>query len=688
MIATYVPPSAHPDPGTDGCSDDGSQNGVTSVENVSVEQGFCVGNTEGYRMKKKDNLRKGKWTVEEERYTNKVIEAFNAGVLELSENERGVTLRAYLAEKLGCDPMRITKKYTGASCLGKRVYHAQKQGVKVEDIEQASVELHMLEQDFRQKLQQINRKRGNSSGSFGSDNHHMVTTPAIDALLNTGPHPYLNGSMPPNIHNVNKYPYPMPMYPPSNYPPGHLVDIQLLQQMYQQQHPHVPMETYQQHIRQQYQAQQEGMEASGGKIAHAQDEGKERGAVSSSSSAEAAAAVSTSKLKQALGLGNYLQQHQSSRYPVYLAGYPPAAAVAAGMVYPPHHRHYPHPEDLSGTAAAARVVPPLAGSGGGGPGGVPQNAVVLPGLYVGASRSHHSKGGSSSGSGGGGGGGGAGNPSSKKTTSNKQGVEAGGEACSTSSESQQSGRSSASNEETQEKFDESSRNIDPQHNNKNNKNDYNHSTGRGPVVDRALALNVNAEGTATSTASVTASVQDASVPVGLSPENSPDKDKLQYSSIDASIANNPSRTTAVASNSVTTTDMAETATMDENGVEQAKKKLKVTERDSEAASSLLGFFNQLERNNSQEDLVNFFEGVTKVASVSLSPTAAEKEEEAAGRKKKNRLADGTRTGGSNTATAPSSTINDNTRAEIEVAAVPASSNDSPDNGPAPVLEDD
>eukprot|EP01032_Pedospumella_encystans_P020012 gene20012-22746_t len=72
------------------------------------------------------HLRKGKWTVEEERYSNKVIEYFNNGILRLDEHERGITLRAYLAQKLSCDPMRITKKYTGSSCLGKRVYHAQK----------------------------------------------------------------------------------------------------------------------------------------------------------------------------------------------------------------------------------------------------------------------------------------------------------------------------------------------------------------------------------------------------------------------------------------------------------------------------------------------------------------------------------------------------------------------------------
>ena len=74
------------------------------------------------------SLRKGKWTVlfvhcimintnqsnlfsfsficrlcqaEEEMYTNKVIETFNLGILKLAGHEKGITLRAYLANKLG-----------------------------------------------------------------------------------------------------------------------------------------------------------------------------------------------------------------------------------------------------------------------------------------------------------------------------------------------------------------------------------------------------------------------------------------------------------------------------------------------------------------------------------------------------------------------------------------------------------
>jgi len=68
----------------------------------------------------KKKLRRGKWTPEEEAYVERIIHDFNAGLLDVPA---GTTLRTYLSQKLNCDPMRITKKFTGASCIGKRVFH-------------------------------------------------------------------------------------------------------------------------------------------------------------------------------------------------------------------------------------------------------------------------------------------------------------------------------------------------------------------------------------------------------------------------------------------------------------------------------------------------------------------------------------------------------------------------------------
>lgn len=72
------------------------------------------------KVKQGTALRRGKWTLEEEAYVARVIQDFNSGFLDAPA---GTTLRTYLSEKLKCDPMRITKKFTGDACIGKRVFH-------------------------------------------------------------------------------------------------------------------------------------------------------------------------------------------------------------------------------------------------------------------------------------------------------------------------------------------------------------------------------------------------------------------------------------------------------------------------------------------------------------------------------------------------------------------------------------
>ena len=64
--------------------------------------------------------RRGKRTAEEETYVARVIQDFNSGFLDAPA---GTTLRTFLSDKLNCDPMRITKKFTGEACIGKRVFH-------------------------------------------------------------------------------------------------------------------------------------------------------------------------------------------------------------------------------------------------------------------------------------------------------------------------------------------------------------------------------------------------------------------------------------------------------------------------------------------------------------------------------------------------------------------------------------
>lgn len=89
--------------------------------------------------------------VEEEEYTTRVIQHFSAGLLTLPE---GATLRSYLADKLNCDPMRITKKFTGACCLGRRVYHLRdRPRASHAELEMAQAERDHLEQRFKVRIE-------------------------------------------------------------------------------------------------------------------------------------------------------------------------------------------------------------------------------------------------------------------------------------------------------------------------------------------------------------------------------------------------------------------------------------------------------------------------------------------------------------------------------------------------------
>jgi hypothetical protein len=61
-------------------------------------------------------VRAGKWCPEEESFANYLIAEFERG--SLNDCDDGCTLRCYLAKKLNCAPMRISKKFAGR-CIGK-----------------------------------------------------------------------------------------------------------------------------------------------------------------------------------------------------------------------------------------------------------------------------------------------------------------------------------------------------------------------------------------------------------------------------------------------------------------------------------------------------------------------------------------------------------------------------------------
>lgn len=108
------------------------------------------------KSKPSSRLRRGKWTVEEEAYVARVIQDFNSGFLNAPA---GTTLRSYLSDKLHCDPMRITKKFTGESCIGKRVFHpAVRCSSNAAAIDKAQAELDALERRWRRRLEMQQRE--------------------------------------------------------------------------------------------------------------------------------------------------------------------------------------------------------------------------------------------------------------------------------------------------------------------------------------------------------------------------------------------------------------------------------------------------------------------------------------------------------------------------------------------------
>jgi hypothetical protein len=65
------------------------------------------------------SLNTGIWSLEEKLYANRLVFAFEAGLLE--DYREGITLRSYLSTQLRCAPMRISKKFA-KMCIGSKTY--------------------------------------------------------------------------------------------------------------------------------------------------------------------------------------------------------------------------------------------------------------------------------------------------------------------------------------------------------------------------------------------------------------------------------------------------------------------------------------------------------------------------------------------------------------------------------------
>ena len=100
-----------------GSSSDRDDPPVTELQNSTNPQRSKSINTDS-SSSASPPLRRGKWTAEEEAYAHATIRDFNSGYLDAPP---GTTLRTYLSQTLECEPMRITKKFTGDASIGKKV---------------------------------------------------------------------------------------------------------------------------------------------------------------------------------------------------------------------------------------------------------------------------------------------------------------------------------------------------------------------------------------------------------------------------------------------------------------------------------------------------------------------------------------------------------------------------------------
>lgn len=171
--------------------------------------------------KKGPPLRRGKWTVEEEAYANRLIQEFKAGLLPLTD---GTTLRTFLSKLLNCDPMRISKKFVGSNCIGKQVFRrrtADLNRLTPEQIQQSRAELSELERRFLERVAQTNRVKSNAVVGGGAAASTTVDPTvgasghAVSAFMPTDRGNPL-GMMPQGMEQT----MPPWLQPPSNYRAG------------------------------------------------------------------------------------------------------------------------------------------------------------------------------------------------------------------------------------------------------------------------------------------------------------------------------------------------------------------------------------------------------------------------------------------------------------------------------------
>lgn len=122
-----------------------------------MEEEYCLEMQEIMSKRNKFLQRRGKWTIEEENYANRLIDEFKLGWLPLAD---GTTLRTFLSKLLNCDPMRISKKFVGDNCIGKQVFKRRLEELEClpdDYLQTTRNKLSDLERRFLERLAQTNR---------------------------------------------------------------------------------------------------------------------------------------------------------------------------------------------------------------------------------------------------------------------------------------------------------------------------------------------------------------------------------------------------------------------------------------------------------------------------------------------------------------------------------------------------
>lgn len=171
-------------------------NQATSQDGLSRKPSSITTDSGGEEQKKQP-LRRGKWTPEEEAYANRLIQEFKAGLLPLTD---GTTLRTFLSKLLNCDPMRISKKFVGGNCIGKQVFRRRGDinNLTPEQVQQTRMELSDLEKKFLDRVSPsksskspslIKSKSSEGIGGTGIDGMNRSAAAAGRALLQSNKTP-------------------------------------------------------------------------------------------------------------------------------------------------------------------------------------------------------------------------------------------------------------------------------------------------------------------------------------------------------------------------------------------------------------------------------------------------------------------------------------------------------------------